>query len=162
MGTTKGRHLLALIVATVALVSWLTAVGSAPADARPFPPGGANATLVIKNQTGWPLQLNSYPYTDASSGSSSPDRWIDRPAQVLQPGQTTVARAWSTNPVHFSVTVDYSYNYRFGSTYHYVSSLAHQWGMTWTAGSKASQPGEQVIARVYRDAPNMAATYTLQ
>lgn len=162
MGITTRRHRLAMALVILLFACGLTALGSAAADARPFPPGGASATLVIKNQTGWTLTLSSYPDTDIWSGSSSPDRWIDRPAQVLAPNQTTVARAWSSNPVHLTTTVDYSYNYRFGSTYHYRAVLQFQWGMTWLSNTGASQPGEQVIGNIYRNGPNMAAVYVMQ
>ncbi|MDL9946268.1 hypothetical protein QSJ19_11800 [Gordonia sp. ABSL11-1] len=130
------------------------------AAARPIPPGGSSAVLVITNQTGMPLTLSRFPDTSVGAGSSSDFRWIDAPPATLNMGQTTVVRAWTSNPATMGVEVTYSYTYRFDTTTTYRSSLGHIFGYT-TLQDTGASAGESVYANIFRYGPAMGATFVL-
>lgn len=147
-------------VAAVAVALGVAGVTAAPGQARPMPPGGSSAVMVITNRTGMPLQLSNFPDTAVGGGSSMDVRWIDAPPANLAPDQTTIVRAWTSNTADMGVDVTYSYTYRFNTVTYYHSSLGHILGFTNYVGTKAS-PGESVNVTVIRPGPAMMANYVL-
>ncbi|MFE0752267.1 hypothetical protein [Gordonia sp. NPDC058843] len=150
---------LVVVLSCLAITLGMTAAIPAEVAARPLPPGGSSATMVIVNLSGAPLTLDRSPATDVWSGSSSTDRWIDPPAAWIMPDQTEVVRAWSSNPVHMATHVRYSGGYR-SARWQFRMSLDHQFSIT-TLGNTGATHGDRVVARLDRLGPAMKATYVL-
>lgn len=130
-----------------------------PPAPQPMPAGGTGATLVIVNNTGWPLTLD-WMSTGTSAGSSDPVRWITPPPGRVMMNQRVTVRAWTPNMWMMSVKVGYSVNYR-QAVMRWTAGLGQTLGNTMLNDTGAS-PGHQVNARVLTPSPTMSAVYFLR